>query len=56
MRAPIARILGVINLIEDQPESFDEISFWLKQLKISTNEMDDIVKKIVDETNSFDQE
>lgn len=56
VRAPIARILGVINLIEDQPESFDEISFWLKQLKISTNEMDDIVKKIVDETNSFDQE
>lgn len=56
VRAPIARILGVINLIEDQPENFQEISFWLKQLKISTNEMDDIVKKIVDETNRFDQE
>ncbi len=53
VRAPIARILGIINLIEEQPDSFNEISFWLKQLKISTNEMDEIVKKIVDETNSI---
>jgi CheY-like chemotaxis protein len=53
VRAPLSRILGIINLIEDDPGSFDDLSFWLKQLKISTNEMDDIVKKIVDGTNSF---
>lgn len=56
VRAPIARILGVINLIDEQPESFEELSFWLKQLKISTHEMDTIVKKIVNETNNFDQD
>jgi len=56
VRAPIARILAVINLLEEQPESFDEISFWLKQLKISTHEMDAIVKKIITETHSLDQE
>ncbi|NEN22147.1 response regulator [Cryomorpha ignava] len=56
VRAPLSRILGMINMLEEQPDSFDEISFWLEQLKISTNEMDDIVKKIVDETNRFEQE
>jgi len=52
VRAPIARILAVINLLEEQPDSFEEISFWVKQLKISTCEMDEIVKKIISETNN----
>ncbi len=56
VRAPLSRILGIINLLQEQQESFDEISFWLEQLKSSTNEMDDIVKKIVDQTNNFEQE
>lgn len=55
VRAPLSRILGIINLIEEDPANFDELSFWLSQLKNSTNEMDDIVKKIVKETNRFDQ-
>ncbi len=56
VRAPISRILGIINLIEEQQENFDEILFWLKQLKISTTEMDDIVKIIVRDANRIDQE
>jgi PAS domain S-box-containing protein len=55
VRAPLSRILGIINLIEDEPQNFDDLSFWLKQLKVSTHEMDEIVKKIVDETNSLNQ-
>ena len=35
VRTPISRILGIINLIEEEGENFDEILFWLKQLKIS---------------------
>lgn len=54
VRAPLSRILGIINLLEEQTDNFDEILFWLKQLRISTNEMDDIVKKIVDETNHIE--
>lgn len=54
VRAPLSRILGIINLLEEQTDNFDEILFWLKQLKISTNEMDDIVKKIVAETNHIE--
>ncbi|WP_291115942.1 response regulator [Flavobacterium sp. UBA6135] len=53
VRAPLSRILGIINLIEMQPDNFEDLPFLLKQLKISTNEMDDIVKKIVTETKGF---
>jgi PAS domain S-box-containing protein len=54
VRAPLSRILGIVNLIEQQTDNFDEILFWLKQLRVSTNEMDEIVRKIVNETNNLD--
>lgn len=54
VRAPLSRILGIINMLEEQTDDFDEILFWLKQLRISTNEMDDIVKKIIEETNRIE--
>jgi hypothetical protein len=50
VRAPLSRILGIIDLIEGETENFSEMLFWLKQLRISTNEMDGIVKRIVKET------
>lgn len=56
VRAPISRILGIINLIEEEEDDFNEIKFWLKQLKISTIEMDDIVKNIVKETIRFEKD
>lgn len=56
VRAPISRILGIINLLENQEESPQEFMFWMEQLKISTQEMDDVVKKIVIDTNLLDNE
>ncbi|MDG2433404.1 response regulator [Flavobacterium sp.] len=56
VRAPISRILGIINLMEGQVYNEEEIVFWMKQLKISTMEMDDIVKKIVSESNQLENE
>ncbi|WP_127846759.1 response regulator [Psychroflexus aestuariivivens] len=57
VRAPIARILAIINLIEEeQLQNTDEISFLLKQLKLSTVEMDNVVREIVSETNRFRSE
>ena len=55
VRAPLSRILGMINMLEERPESMDEVWFWLKQLKVSTEEMDEIVKNIVSETHLFDK-
>ena len=54
VRAPISRILGIINLIEDQKESVEEIQFWLKELKSSTLEMDEVVQKIVIEAQQLE--
>jgi len=56
VRAPLSRILGIVNLMEQQTNNLDEILFWLKQLRVSTNEMDEIVRKIVDETNDIDKD
>ena len=54
VRAPLSRILGIINLIELQEGKMDDILTWVEQLKISTKEMDEIVKKIVIEANHLD--
>jgi len=51
MRTPISRTLEIIKMMEEQPDNLDKISFWLTQLKTSTNEMDGVLKKIIDETN-----
>ncbi len=51
VRAPLARILGIINLIENQKYNLEEdLRSWLNQLKTSSDELDDIVKKIIEET------
>lgn len=55
-RAPLSRVLGIVNLLQDQPECHNELSFWLEQLQISANEMDSIVKKIVKSTINFDKD
>ncbi|EMS33924.1 hypothetical protein C943_04243 [Mariniradius saccharolyticus AK6] len=47
VRAPLARISGIINLIETQKDSLDDLMYWLDQLKISSEEMDEIIKTII---------
>lgn len=55
VRAPLCRILGILNLIEEEADNLENMQFWLNQLRVSTNEMDDIVKKIVNNTNNFEE-
>lgn len=47
VRAPLARMLGIMNVIEDT-ESPDDTSMWLKHLRCSANELDEIIKDMVD--------
>lgn len=49
VRAPLSRILGIINLIETQKDNQEDLKFWLTQLKVSSDEMDAIVKKITED-------
>lgn len=53
VRAPLARILGIINLIESEKDNLDNLMFWLTQLRTSSNEMDDIVRKITEEAKEI---
>jgi FixJ family two-component response regulator len=54
VRAPLARILGIINLMEmEEHDLDDDLLFLLKQLRISSYEMDEIVKKITEEAQDI---
>ncbi|HTN20978.1 MAG TPA: response regulator [Pelobium sp.] len=50
VRTPLSRILGIINLIDAQGGGGEDLPFLLEQLRVSSNEMDDVVKEIVRET------
>ncbi|MDI9256812.1 response regulator [Flavobacterium sedimenticola] len=50
VRAPISRILGILNLIEMLSYDSKEMPFLLQQLRVSTDEMDAIVREIVNES------
>ncbi|MCC5927006.1 MAG: hypothetical protein JJU41_10660 [Bacteroidetes bacterium] len=48
-----SRIMGIMNLIEENYENVDEMLFWIKQMRVSTNEMDGVLKKIIDEAQQL---
>ncbi len=54
VRAPLARMLGIMQVIEDSKESQDDILMWLKHLKDSANELDEIIKKMVAEAQDLE--
>ncbi len=53
VRAPLSRMLGIINLIEMESHNASDLPFLLEQLKNSANEVDDIIKDIVGKTKTF---
>jgi FixJ family two-component response regulator len=53
VRAPLSRILGIVNLLQENEMDEKELSFLLEQINISSLEMDAIVRKIVIETNTI---
>lgn len=54
VRAPLSRILGVINLLDLEPDDSEDVPFLLEQVKRSGQELDSIVQKIVAETRLMD--
>lgn len=53
VRAPLSRMLGIVNLIELESFKSDDIKFLLEQLKQSAGEVDNIIKDIVNKTQTF---
>src|SRR5690606_22298742 len=50
VRAPLSRILGIINLMEVESFASEDLPFLMHQLKSSANEMDLIIRNIVDQS------
>ena len=48
VRAPLARMLGIMNVIEGNNKDLDDTLIWLKHLRDSANELDEIIKDMVD--------
>jgi PAS domain S-box-containing protein len=53
VRAPLSRILGIINLLELEAFNSDDLPYLIDQVKQSGNELDKIVQNIVEETKSL---
>ena len=53
VRAPVARILAIVNYIEENHLEAQDKEFFLKNLKVSTEELDLIIKEISDKTRSI---
>lgn len=53
VRAPVSRILGIVNYIQEYPLDSDENKFFLESLKTSTLELDTIIREISSKTNSI---
>lgn len=53
VRAPLSRLLGVINLLEIEKDNPADLPFLLEQIKQSGHELDAIVKAIVSETSTM---
>ena len=56
IRAPLARIIGLIPLINDVSEDKTEREKMLDYLAASANELDDVIKDITDKTKTVDEE
>lgn len=52
VRAPLARLLGIINLIETKRQTPNELAFLLKQLRICADELDVTIRDISNEAQT----
>ncbi len=53
VRAPVARILSIVNFIDENQLNGNDRDFFLENLKISTLELDTIIKEISAKTKSI---
>ncbi len=51
IRAPLARIMGLVPLINDAPKNDPELDEMLDYLLLSANELDEVIETITDKTS-----
>tara|TARA_R110002012_G_scaffold176161_1_gene341040 strand:- start:14143 stop:17292 length:3150 start_codon:yes stop_codon:yes gene_type:complete len=53
VRAPLARMLGIMEMIEDNDVDSQDTFTWLKYLRDSANELDEIIKEMIDKAQDL---
>ena len=53
VRAPLARIMGLVNMITNYPDETDDLKTTLTYIMQNANELDDIIHKIVRKTEDL---
>ncbi|MEM6299465.1 MAG: hypothetical protein AAF740_12325, partial [Bacteroidota bacterium] len=59
LRAPVARILGILHLLDLTPDYASDARLYFKMLKKEIHELDDIIKtiqKTIEDSTTFDRE
>ncbi|MEQ9310368.1 MAG: response regulator [Balneolaceae bacterium] len=54
VRAPLSRILGIINLLESESGINEDLKLWLNQLRDSSNDLDVLVRKITEDAQEIE--
>lgn len=54
VRAPLSRMMGIVNLLEEEELNSDEFKTWVKYFVDSSKELDNIIKDITVKSNSID--
>ena len=52
-RAPLARFMGLVSLLEIDMNASEDVKFLFKQLKISADELDEIIRRTVNESQTI---
>lgn len=55
-RAPLARIMGLVDLLDDDMADNNEVNFLFEKIKLSAKEMDEIICKMVKESRTINLE
>lgn len=53
VRAPLAKMLGIMNVIEDNNNNIEDAVMWLKHLRDSANELDEIIREMVNKAQDL---
>ncbi|MGZ3750701.1 MAG: PAS domain S-box protein [Mucilaginibacter sp.] len=56
VRAPLARIMGLIQVIKDMKENSEERAMTLDYIVLSAHELDEVIKNITDKTRIDEEE
>lgn len=53
VRTPLSRLIGIVDLLEENPDEMANLQFWLQKVKDSAVELDQLIRTIVIESEAL---